>query len=103
MKKIEAIQYVADRDYRGRGSSISTWQGALGISLVASFKTKNQPGLCGAKAWDWIVIHIHDEIVLETNIATVDEICELMAAAPDWPDGLLLSVDGYACDFYMKD
>lgn len=49
------------------------------------------------------MIHVHDEIVLETTVATVDEICELMAAVPDWPDGLLLSVDGYACDFYMKD
>ncbi|HAT1145926.1 TPA: DNA polymerase [Corynebacterium striatum] len=50
-----------------------------------------------------IVMHVHDEIVVETATATVDEICELMATAPDWAAGLPLAADGYACDFYMKD
>ncbi|WP_281707319.1 DNA polymerase [Corynebacterium argentoratense] len=30
-----------------------------------------------------IVMHVHDEIVVETTTATVDEICTLMATAPD--------------------
>ncbi|WP_353066016.1 type I restriction-modification system subunit M N-terminal domain-containing protein [Arcanobacterium hippocoleae] len=50
-----------------------------------------------------IVMHVHDEIVVETTTATVDEICTLMASAPDWVDRLPLSADGYACDFYRKD
>lgn len=50
-----------------------------------------------------MVVHVHEEIVLETTITTVDEICELMVVAPEWPDGLLPPIDGYACDFYMKD
>ena len=50
-----------------------------------------------------IVMHVHDEIVVETATATVDEICELMATAPDWAEGLPLAADGYACDFYQKD
>lgn len=32
-------------------------------------------------------MHVHDEIVVETTAATVDEICELMATAPDWAAG----------------
>jgi len=56
-----------------------------------------------AEAGHRIVMHVHDEIVVETTTATVDEICELMAAAPDWAVGLPLAADGYACDFYMKD
>lgn len=50
-----------------------------------------------------IVMHVHDEIVVETATATVDEICKLMSTAPDWAAGLPLAADGYACDFYMKD
>lgn len=50
-----------------------------------------------------IVMHVHDEIVVETATATVDEICKLMSTAPDWAAGLPLAADGYVCDFYMKD
>lgn len=50
-----------------------------------------------------IVMHVHDEIVVETATATVDEICELMATVPDWALGLPLAADGYSCDFYQKD
>lgn len=56
-----------------------------------------------AEAGHRIVLHVHDEIVVETTTATVDEICELMATAPDWAEGLPLDADGYECAFYMKD
>lgn len=49
-----------------------------------------------------IVMHVDDEIVVETTTATVEEICSLMATTPDWAEGFPLSADGYACDFYMK-
>jgi len=41
-----------------------------------------------------IIMHVHDEIVVETATATVDEICKLMATAPDWAAGLPLAADG---------
>lgn len=56
-----------------------------------------------AVAGHQIVMHVHDEIVVETATATVDEICTLMATPPEWASGLPLDADGYACDFYMKD
>jgi DNA-directed DNA polymerase len=48
-------------------------------------------------------MHVHDESVAETATATVEGICELMAAAPDWALGLPLTAGGYACDFYRED
>lgn len=48
-------------------------------------------------------MHVHDEIVVETTAATADEICELMATAPDWAAGLPLAGNGYSCGFYQKD
>jgi len=52
-----------------------------------------------------IVMHVHDEAVLEvpTGISSVDEICRIMAKKPKWANGLLLSADGYECEFYKKD
>lgn len=52
-----------------------------------------------------IVMHIHDEAVLEVpnGVSSVDEICRMMAIAPDWAKGLPLRADGYECNFYKKD
>ena len=51
-----------------------------------------------------IVIHVHDEIVIETDRATSSEsICRLMGETPPWADGLLLRADGYETYFYKKD
>lgn len=53
-----------------------------------------------------IVMHVHDEIVVETpkaGGATVADIVALMCDLPSWAGGLQLDADGYRCDFYQKD
>lgn len=52
-----------------------------------------------------IVMHIHDEAVVEVpeDISSVDEICRIMSEAPAWAAGLPLRADGYECEFYKKD
>lgn len=52
-----------------------------------------------------IVMHIHDEVVLEVpkGKSGIEEVCKLMAVAPDWAIGLPLRADGYECDFYKKE
>ena len=51
-----------------------------------------------------IVMHIHDEAVIEAPADTsLDHICSVMAECPAWAKGLLLRADGYVCDFYKKD
>lgn len=52
-----------------------------------------------------IVMHIHDEAVLEVpeGVSGVEEICQIMAEQPDWAAGLPLRADGYECVFYKKD
>lgn len=52
-----------------------------------------------------IVMHIHDEAVLEVpeGVSGVEEICQIMSEAPDWAAGLPLRADGYECAFYKKD
>lgn len=51
-----------------------------------------------------IVMHIHDEVVIEANPEmSLDEVCKQMARTPDWAKGLLLRADGYVTPFYKKD
>jgi hypothetical protein len=51
-----------------------------------------------------IVMHIHDEVVIEAppdiNLQGIEA---SMAIVPHWAQGLLLNADGYETDFYKKD
>jgi DNA polymerase len=51
-----------------------------------------------------IVIHVHDEIVIEAGMETsVESICNQMSHTPPWAKGLLMRADGYETNFYKKD
>lgn len=51
-----------------------------------------------------IVMHVHDEAVIEAPAGTsLEDICTVMELTPAWAEGLLLRADGYVCDFYQKD
>ncbi len=53
-----------------------------------------------------IVMHIHDEVVIDEPInsdITVADICALMNELPEWAEGLPIDAAGYECDFYQKD
>lgn len=51
-----------------------------------------------------IVMHIHDEVVIEAPKAMqVDEVGRIMSIVPLWAEGLILDAAGYETGFYMKD
>lgn len=52
-----------------------------------------------------IVLHIHDEAVLEVpmNTISVDDVCKIMNQNPDWAEGLPLASAGYSGHYYFKD
>ena len=51
-----------------------------------------------------IVMHVHDEVVIEAPPDTsLEDICSVMGQTPTWASGLLLRADGYVCDYYKKD
>ena len=51
-----------------------------------------------------IVMHVHDEAVIEAPAdSSLEDICEIMGRTPAWAKGLILRADGYVCDFYKKD
>ena len=56
------------------------------------------------KAGYRIVMHVHDEAVIEAPAdSSLEKICAIMGETPDWAKGLLLRADGYVCNFYRKD
>jgi len=51
-----------------------------------------------------IVIHVHDEIVIEAGMEiSTETICNQMSHTPPWAKGLLMRADGYETNFYKKD
>lgn len=51
-----------------------------------------------------IVMHVHDEAVIEApRDAVLEDACQIMSKAPDWTPGLILNAAGYECEFYQKD
>ena len=51
-----------------------------------------------------VVMHIHDEIVIEADRhISLEAVCEQMSRVPPWARGLPLRADGYECDFYQKN
>jgi DNA polymerase len=60
-----------------------------------------------AQVYPDIVMHIHDEMVVEVPEETAEdalkEISAIMGRPVPWAPGLLLRGDGYLCSFYRKD
>ena len=50
-----------------------------------------------------IVMHIHDEVVIESDSSSIKEINEIMSIVPIWAPGLILDADGFESEFYKKD
>lgn len=54
-----------------------------------------------------IVMHVHDEVILDCGAADIDKALELankiMGTAIDWAPELILNADGYITKYYKKD
>ncbi|MFN2102323.1 DNA polymerase [Finegoldia dalianensis] len=50
-----------------------------------------------------IVMHIHDEVVIESDSSSIEEINEIISIVPSWAPGLILDADGFESEFYKKD
>lgn len=52
-----------------------------------------------------IVMHIHDEVILDVpaDRADLDTVCKLMCEPIPWAKGLLLNAAGFVGDYYKKD
>lgn len=51
-----------------------------------------------------IVMHVHDEVVVEVKKEKcfVEDVLNIMCKSPAWAEDLVLSAEGYECEFYHK-
>lgn len=56
------------------------------------------------KAGHKIVMHVHDEVVIEAPIgrSSVEDVCQIMSETPPWATGLPLDAEGFECTYYRK-
>ncbi|WP_352420758.1 DNA polymerase [Proteiniborus sp.] len=52
-----------------------------------------------------IVMHVHDELIIEIEKSRneLEKICDMMGKEIPWAKGLPLRADGYECSYYQKD
>ena len=76
----------------------------LAEAMLRLSKHGDRRGPGGDRKAPWgIVVHVHDEVIIEAEPDdSVEEVCRIMAQTPPWADGLLLRADGYECEFYQK-
>lgn len=50
------------------------------------------------------IMHVHDEVVVDADLDdSVEEVCDLMGQPIDWAPGLILTADGFECEYYRKE
>jgi DNA polymerase len=106
-----SITYMGQNQTKGRTVNnwcrLETWGGKLVENIVQAFARD-----CLAEAMVRLddagfatVFHVHDEIVAEEPIdgRGYKDMAAIMGRPIEWAPGLLLSAEGYATPFYMKD
>lgn len=109
------IAYEGDKesiDYYGTSASggwgrCFTWGGKLTENIVQAIARDclAEAMLNLDKAGYKIVMHVHDEVILEMpkDIGSLEEASTIMGQAISWAPGLVLRADGYETEYYRKD
>lgn len=103
----ETLTYEGNIQGTGGWGRNYTWGGKL-VENIVQATARDCLGLAMLrleKAGYRIVMHVHDEVILEmpNDTGTLDEACEIMGRSIPWAEGLLLRADGYETTFYKKD
>ena len=100
------IVYMSQNQTTRKWEKAETWGGKLVENIVQAFSRD----CLGAaiirleKAGYNICFHVHDEIIAEAHLgARWQDMAKIMSEPLSWAPGLLLTADGYATPFYLKD
>lgn len=100
------ITYKAPNQVSGKWETAETYGGKLVENIVQAI-ARDCLAATILKLTDKgykIVMHIHDEVVLEAPMdVTVKEVCDLMGEELRWAKGLILRADGFDTEYYKKD
>lgn len=109
----ETWEFAEKITFKSMASSGTTWinKDTYGGKLVENIVQATARDILGYsllqldKAGYKIVMHVHDEVIIEINKDSKDleAVCEIMGKPPMWANDLPLRADGYECDYYKKD
>lgn len=103
----EGLTYEGAEQTSGKWTRLRTYGGKLVENIVQAIARD-----CLAVAMTrleaagyQIVMHIHDEVVIECPADACDltDVCRIMGEPIRWAKGLVLTADGYITDYYKKD
>ena len=108
MGRFDKVQVNFMTQREGQWTSDSTYGGKLVENIVQAIArdclTETLLRLNSRYPNSPVVMHIHDEVVMDAEMdVTVDEICDLMAEPIPWAPGLVLKAAGFESGWYMKD
>lgn len=108
MGRFDKVQVNFMTQREGQWTSDSTYGGKLVENIVQAIArdclTETLLRLNSRYSNSPVVMHIHDEVVMDAEMdVTVDEICDLMAEPIPWAPGLMLKAAGFESEWYMKD
>lgn len=108
MGRFDKVQVNFMTQREGQWTSDSTYGGKLVENIVQAIArdclTETLLRLNSRYPNSPVVMHIHDEVVMDAEMdVTVDEICDLMAEPIPWAPGLMLKAAGFESEWYMKD
>ena len=103
---MESLQFMGTDQTTKKWGPQETYGGKLVENCVQAIARD-----CLAEAIDWlmsrdfrIVMHIHDEVVIDaTPRQELDTVLAMMGAPIKWAPGLLLRADGFEAEYYRKD
>ena len=100
----DSITYMGQRATGGYGE-VETYGGKLTENVVQAIARD-----CLAVAMmrmeaagHRIVMHVHDEVIIDGSAGDLEEVNEIMSQPIDWAPGLPLKGAGFETDYYMKD
>lgn len=104
--KTESITYLTEDAETRRWERVSTYGGKLAENVTqASSACILREGMLAADARGWpIVLHAHDEIVIEVpkDSVSVEEMERVLAVPPKWASDLPIAVEGWRGRRYRK-
>ena len=108
MGRFDKVQVNFMTQREGQWTSDSTYGGKLVENIVQAIArdclTETLLRLNARYPNSPVVMHIHDEVVMDAEMGvTVNEICDLMAEPIPWAPGLMLKAAGFESEWYMKD
>ena len=103
----EGITYEGAEQTTGKWARLRTYGGKLVENIVQAIaRDCLAVAMTRLEAAGYrIVMHIHDEVVIECPADACDltDVCRIMGEPIGWAKGLILTADGYITDYYKKD